>query len=113
MCTNTGYSYRYRAITAVAGQNGLAGSARARRCRGEGRLMARPDTVTEEDIQEYIDGRASPALRADVETFLAVRTHRKAEVQALIRQQEALRRLGTEILAEPLPERLKLGRAHV
>src|SRR3546814_13204791 len=73
MCTNTGYSYRYRAITAVAGQNGLAGSARARRCRGEGRLMARPDTVTEEDIKEYIDGRASPALRADVETFLAVR----------------------------------------
>src|SRR3546814_12344760 len=69
--------------------------------------MARPDTVTEEDIQEYIDGRASPALRADVETFLAVRPHRKAEVQALIRQQEALRRLGTEILAEPIPERLQ------
>src|SRR3546814_11983053 len=69
--------------------------------------MARPDTVTEEDIQEYIDGRASPALRADVETFLAVRPHRKAEVQALIRQQDALRRLGTEILAAPIPERLQ------
>src|SRR3546814_17048134 len=69
--------------------------------------MARPETVTEEDIQEYIDGRVSPELRAEVETFLAARPNRRAEVQALIRQQEALRRLGTEILAVPIPERLQ------
>jgi len=69
--------------------------------------MARPDMVSEEDIQEYIDGRASPALRAHVDAFLAANPKRKAEVQALLRQQEALRRLGTEILAEPIPDRLQ------
>ncbi len=69
--------------------------------------MARPEMVSEEDIQEYIDGRASPALRAQVDAFLAANPKRKAEVQALLRQQEALRRLGTEILAEPIPDRLQ------
>ena len=69
--------------------------------------MARPDMVSEEDIQEFIDGRASPSLRAEVEAHLAANPKRKAEVQALIRQQEALRRLGTEILAEPIPDRLQ------
>jgi anti-sigma factor RsiW len=63
--------------------------------------------VSEEDIQEYIDGRASPALRAQVDAFLAANPKRQAEVQALLRQQEALRRLGTEILAEPIPDRLQ------
>ena len=69
--------------------------------------MARPEMVSEEDIQEYIDGRASPELRAEVESFLESQPKRKAEVQALLRQQEALRRLGTEILAEPIPDRLQ------
>lgn len=69
--------------------------------------MARPEMVSEEDIQEYIDGRASPALRAQVDAFLAANPKRQAEVQALLRQQEALRRLGTEILAEPIPDRLQ------
>ena len=69
--------------------------------------MARPEMVSEEDIQEYIDGRASPDLRAEVETYLAANPKRKAEVQALLRQQEALRRLGTDILAEPIPDRLQ------
>lgn len=69
--------------------------------------MARPEMVSEEDIQEYIDGRATPDLRAEVETYLASNPKRKAEVQALLRQQEALRRLGTDILAEPIPDRLQ------
>ncbi|MFN4090321.1 MAG: anti-sigma factor family protein [Alphaproteobacteria bacterium] len=69
--------------------------------------MARPELVTEEDIQEYIDGRASAELRTIVEAFLAANPKRQAEVRALLRQQEALRRLGTEILAEPIPERLQ------
>jgi anti-sigma factor RsiW len=63
--------------------------------------------VSEEDIQEFIDGRASPALRAEVESYLAANPKRRAEVQALVRQQDALRRLGTEILAEPIPDRLQ------
>lgn len=69
--------------------------------------MAGPELVSEEDIQEYIDGRAGPDLRASVEAYLASNPKRKAEVTALMRQQEALRRLGSEILAEPIPDRLQ------
>ncbi len=69
--------------------------------------MARPEMVTEEEIQEYVDGRGTPSQRAAVEAYLAHHPAKRAEVQALVRQQEALRRLGTEILAEPIPERLQ------
>ncbi len=69
--------------------------------------MARPEMVTEEEIQEYVDGRGTSEQRAAVEAYLARHPAKRAEVQALIRQQEALRRLGTEILAEPIPERLQ------
>jgi anti-sigma factor RsiW len=66
-----------------------------------------PETVSEEEIQEYIDGRLSAHRRSEVEAYLALRPERAAEVHALLRQQEALRRLGQEILNEPIPERLQ------
>ena len=69
--------------------------------------MAGSNTVTEEDIQEYIDGRLSLFRRKEVEAHLALRPDRAAEVQSLLRQQEALRRLGEDILNEPIPDRFQ------
>lgn len=66
-----------------------------------------PEAVSEDEIQEFIDGRLSPARRKEVEAYLAMHPERAAEVHALLRQQEALRRLGEEILNEPIPERLQ------
>ena len=69
--------------------------------------MGGPDTITEDEIQEYIDGRLTALRRKDVEAYLAVRPERAAEVQSLLRQQEALRRLGEDILNEPVPDRFQ------
>lgn len=66
-----------------------------------------PEAVSEDEIQEYIDGRLAPERRREVEAYLATRPERAAEIHALLRQQEALRRLGEEILNEPVPERLQ------
>lgn len=66
-----------------------------------------PEAVSEDEIQEYIDGRLNPMRRREVEAYLSTRPGRAAEVQALLRQQDALRRLGEEILNEPVPDRLQ------
>ena len=68
--------------------------------------MGTPE-ITEDEIQEYIDGRLNAGRRKEVEIYLAVRPERAAEVQSLLRQQEALRRLGNEILNEPIPDRFQ------
>ncbi len=69
--------------------------------------MVAPETVTDDEIQEYIDGRLTPARRKQVEAYLALRPERASEVQSLLRQQEALRRLGEDILNEPIPDRFQ------
>ena len=69
--------------------------------------MVGPESVNDEEIQEYIDGRLSAARRREVEAFLAAHPSRAAEVQSLLRQQEALRRLGEDILNEPIPDRFQ------
>ena len=66
-----------------------------------------PEAVTEDEIQEFIDGRLTAGRRREVEAFLAARPERAAEVQSLLRQQEALRRLGEDILNEPIPDRFQ------
>jgi len=69
--------------------------------------MGFPEAVSEDEIQEYIDGRLSTSRRKEVEAYLAAHPERAAEVQALLRQQEALRRLGQDILNEPIPARFQ------
>ena len=69
--------------------------------------MGVPEAVNDDEIQEYIDGRLSPARRKEIEAYLAMRPERGAEVQSLLRQQEALRRLGEDILNEPVPNRFQ------
>jgi anti-sigma factor RsiW len=69
--------------------------------------MGVPEAVSDDEVQEYIDGRLSPARRKEVEAYLAMRPERGAEVQSLLRQQEALRRLGEDILNEPVPNRFQ------
>lgn len=69
--------------------------------------MVGAESVTEEEVQEYIDGRLSSARRQEVDAYLATRPQRAAEVRALLRQQEALRRLGEDILNEPIPDRFQ------
>ena len=65
------------------------------------------EMISEDEIQELIDGRLNPARRAAVELYLAQHPERASEVQALVRQQKALRRLGEEILDEPITDRLQ------
>ncbi len=69
--------------------------------------MTRSELVSEDEIQEYLDGRLRADRKAVVEGYLARHPERAAEVQALMRQQGALKRLGEEILSEPIPERLQ------
>ena len=67
----------------------------------------RTPEISEDEIQEFIDGRLNASRRKEVEAYLALRPERAAEVQSLLRQQEALRRLGNEILNEPIPDRFQ------
>ncbi|HSA82517.1 MAG TPA: hypothetical protein VLE23_17000 [Geminicoccaceae bacterium] len=62
---------------------------------------------SDEDVQDYIDGRLDPEAHAAVALELLARRELAAEVDTLRRQNEALRVIGQEILAEPIPERLR------
>jgi len=62
---------------------------------------------SEDDVQDYIDGRLEPEAHAAVALELLTRRDLAAEVDTLRRQNEALRVIGQEILDEPLPDRLR------
>ena len=62
--------------------------------------------VTTLELQDYLDGRLSAKRRLEVEAFLARNPESAAELAALKSQSMALRRLGAEILEEPIPDRL-------
>jgi anti-sigma factor RsiW len=64
------------------------------------------EDVTTLDLQDYLDGRLSAKRRVEVEAFLERNPESAAEVVALRAQSMALRRLGAEILDEPVPDRL-------
>jgi anti-sigma factor RsiW len=68
--------------------------------------MAKPDLLKEHQIQDYIDGRLDERDRAHVTAYLLARPELASDVEALRRQNEALRGLGREILDEPVPARL-------
>lgn len=69
--------------------------------------MAERNIFTDEQIQDYIDGRLNERDRAAVAAYLLAHPRVAAEVEAIRRQSEALRALGQEILDQPVPERLR------
>ena len=69
--------------------------------------MAERNVFTDEQIQEYIDGRLNERDRAAVAAYLLAHPRVAAEVEAVRRQSEALRALGQEILDEPVPAHLR------
>ncbi len=71
----------------------------------------RRPTVTERDIQAYVDGRLEAGTEhADaVEAHLAADPEARARVRAYTRQNELIRVRYSDMLAEPVPERLTPG----
>jgi anti-sigma factor RsiW len=69
--------------------------------------MAERNVFTDEQIQDYIDGRLNERDRAAVAAYLLAHPQVAAEVEAIRRQSEALCALGQEILDEPMPEHLR------
>jgi anti-sigma factor RsiW len=69
--------------------------------------MAERSVFTDEQIQDYIDGRLNERDRAAVAAYLLAHPRAAAEVESVRRQSEALRALGQEILDEPVPEHLR------
>jgi anti-sigma factor RsiW len=69
--------------------------------------MAERNIFTDEQIQDYIDGRLNERDRAAVAAYLLAHPRVAAEVEAVRRQSDALRALGQEILDQPVPERLR------
>lgn len=65
------------------------------------------EPLTDETIQDYIDGRLNEVERAAVAARLLADPKLAAEVENLRRQNEALKVIGREILSEPVPERLR------
>jgi anti-sigma factor RsiW len=69
--------------------------------------MAERNVFTDEQIQDYIDGRLNERDRAAVAAYLLAHPRVAAEVDTIRRQSEALRALGQEILDAPVPEHLR------
>lgn len=69
----------------------------------------RPDMVTEEDIQGYVDGVLSDERYRLVEEYLKAQPEEAARVQAYRRQNDLLRRYFKPVMDEPVPKRLRDG----
>jgi anti-sigma factor RsiW len=62
---------------------------------------------SDDDIQDYIDGRLGPEAHAAVAREVRARRDLAARVDRLRRHHEALRVIGRELLDEPIPARLR------
>ncbi|MGH1417888.1 MAG: anti-sigma factor family protein [Hyphomicrobiaceae bacterium] len=62
--------------------------------------------VTDDKIQEYIDGRLSERDRTVVAAYLIAKPHRAGELQQDRLLDDVLRGLNQHILKEPVPEYL-------
>jgi anti-sigma factor RsiW len=69
--------------------------------------MAKRDPISEEKIQDYVDGRLDERDRAAVAAYLLTHPNVAMDVEALLQQNEALKVIGEEILDEPVPARLR------
>ena len=62
---------------------------------------------SDEQIQDYIDGRLGVRELLAMTAYLFAHPKVASEIEALRRHNEALKRIGQEILDEPIPERLR------
>jgi hypothetical protein len=71
-----------------------------------GRCGAMHDQITPDDLQDYIEGRLSPNNEARVEAYLRLNPAEAAHVELLRQQARYLRKLGEDIVQEPVPDHL-------
>ena len=64
------------------------------------------DAPTEDELQEFIDGRLDGPARARVAAFLLRHPEHSGEVRNLQKLTRALQELDRDILDEPIPQRL-------
>lgn len=62
--------------------------------------------ITENDLHAYADGRLDATRRAEVEAYLASNPGASERAAEYARQNEALRELYAQVLAEPVPQRM-------
>jgi anti-sigma factor RsiW len=61
--------------------------------------------IRPDDLQDYIEGRLDDARRHAVLAYLERHPEQAVEIEALRKQAEQLRRLGSEIVDEPIPRK--------
>lgn len=69
--------------------------------------MARRSSLNDELLLDYLDENLDQDRRAEVAALLQRDPEKAAELSALRLQDDALRSLGSDILAEPVPDRLR------
>lgn len=62
--------------------------------------------TSDEELSDYIDGRMDEDRRAALEARIAADPGLSRRYAAMVEQDRLLRRLGEEVLSEPVPERL-------
>lgn len=68
--------------------------------------MADQFQITEEKIQDYVDGRLNPHDQAAMAAYLLAHPERATEIQMLRQQNEALKGFRADVLTQPVPDRL-------
>lgn len=66
-------------------------------------MVSRRKPVSADDLQDFIEGRLSKERRVEVEAYLQSHPAEARRVEALREQAGRLRRLGSEMLVEPVP----------
>ena len=69
--------------------------------------MSGRDLISDQEIQDFLDDRLDRGARSAFIARLLACPEVGAEVEAIRRQQDALRQIGQEILNEPVPPRLR------
>ena len=67
--------------------------------------MSSTRAIKPDDLQDYIEGRLDERRRREVLAYLERHPEQAVEVEALRRQAEQLRQLGSEIIEEPIPDK--------
>lgn len=70
---------------------------------GDGHSIG-PKPVNLDDMQDYIEGRLGDTDRARVDAYLRLNPQEAARVEALRVQAQRLKKLGDDILREPVPD---------
>jgi anti-sigma factor RsiW len=70
---------------------------------GEGHSVE-PKPVKLDDMQDYIEGRLGETDRARVDAYLRLNPQEATRIEALRLQAQRLKKLGDDILREPVPD---------